>query len=32
MPFKPMLQNYVPATEIDASISSHLPMVYKVSV
>lgn len=31
MPFKPM-QNYVPATEIDGSISSHLPMIYKVGL
>lgn len=31
LPFKP-IQNYIPATEIDASISSHPPIVYRVHV
>lgn len=30
LPFKPMMTNYIPATEIDASITSHVPIVYKV--
>ncbi|GAB0091167.1 hypothetical protein DMENIID0001_059790 [Sergentomyia squamirostris] len=30
LPFKPLMTNYVPATEIDASLASHPPMVYKV--
>ncbi|XP_030754441.1 protein suppressor of sable isoform X2 [Sitophilus oryzae] len=31
LPFKGM-QNYTPATEVDASINSHLPMIWKVHV
>lgn len=31
LPFKPVMANYIPATEIDASITSHPPIVYKVS-
>lgn len=31
LPFKPVMANYIPATEIDASITSHPPMAYKVS-
>lgn len=30
LPFKPVMANYIPATEIDASITSHPPIVYKV--
>lgn len=30
LPFKPIMTNYIPATEIDASITSHPPFVYKV--
>lgn len=30
LPFKPVMANYIPATEIDASITSHAPMVYEV--
>ncbi|XP_059614226.1 protein suppressor of sable [Phlebotomus argentipes] len=30
LPFKPLMTNYVPATEIDASLASHAPMHYKV--
>lgn len=30
LPFKPIMTNYIPATEIDASITSHSPIVYKV--
>ncbi|XP_055597315.1 protein suppressor of sable-like [Uranotaenia lowii] len=30
LPFKPIMTNYIPATEIDASITSHAPIVYKV--
>ncbi|XP_062565619.1 protein suppressor of sable-like [Armigeres subalbatus] len=30
LPFKPIMTNYIPATEIDASITSHVPIVYKV--
>lgn len=30
LPFKPVMANYIPATEIDASITSHAPIVYKV--
>lgn len=31
MPFKPVMANYIPATEIDASITSHAPIAYLVS-
>ncbi|XP_055534867.1 protein suppressor of sable-like [Wyeomyia smithii] len=31
LPFKPIMTNYIPATEIDGSITSHAPIVYKVS-
>lgn len=31
LPFKPVMANYIPATEIDASITSHAPMTYEVS-
>lgn len=31
LPFKPVMANYIPATEIDASITSHAPIVYSVS-
>lgn len=30
LPFKPVMANYIPATEIDGSITSHPPMAYKV--
>lgn len=30
LPFKPVMANYVPATEIDASITSHAPIEYQV--
>ncbi|XP_055676798.1 protein suppressor of sable isoform X2 [Lutzomyia longipalpis] len=30
LPFKPLMTNYVPATEIDASLASHPPFPYKV--
>lgn len=30
LPFKPVMANYIPATEIDASITSHAPMTYEV--
>lgn len=30
LPFKPIMTNYIPATEIDASITSHAAIVYKV--
>lgn len=30
LPFKPVMANYIPATEIEASITSHAPIVYKV--
>lgn len=30
LPFKPIMTNYIPATEIDASITSHPPIIYKV--
>lgn len=32
LPFKPVMANYIPATEIDASITSHAPMVYEVII
>lgn len=32
LPFKPVMANYIPATEIDASITSHAPMTYEVSL
>uniref|UniRef100_A0A1L8DCD2 C3H1-type domain-containing protein n=1 Tax=Nyssomyia neivai TaxID=330878 RepID=A0A1L8DCD2_9DIPT len=32
LPFKPLMTNYVPATEIDASLASHAPFPYKVVV
>ncbi|XP_035787163.1 protein suppressor of sable-like [Anopheles albimanus] len=32
LPFKPMMANYVPATEIDGSIGSHATIIYKVYV
>lgn len=32
LPFKPVMANYIPATEIDASITSHAPIAYKVIV
>lgn len=31
LPFKPVMANYIPATEIDASITSHAPIAYAVS-
>lgn len=31
LPFKPMV-NYIPATEIDASITSHAPITYEVNI
>lgn len=31
LPFKPVMANYIPATEIDASITSHAPMTYEVN-
>lgn len=31
LPFKPVMANYIPATEIDASITSHPPIVYSVN-
>uniref|UniRef100_A0A182N283 C3H1-type domain-containing protein n=1 Tax=Anopheles dirus TaxID=7168 RepID=A0A182N283_9DIPT len=31
-PFKSIMANYVPATEIDGSIGSHVPIMYKVYV
>lgn len=30
LPFKPVMANYIPATEIDASITSHAPIAYSV--
>lgn len=30
LPFKPVMANYIPATEIDASITSHAPITYTV--
>lgn len=30
LPFKPIMTNYIPATEIDGSITSHAPIVYQV--
>lgn len=30
LPFKPIMANYIPATEIDGSVTSHAPIVYKV--
>lgn len=30
LPFKPVMANYIPATEIDASITSHAPITYLV--
>lgn len=30
LPFKPIMTNYIPATEIDGSVTSHVPIVYKV--
>lgn len=30
LPFKPVMANYIPATEIDASITSHAPITYEV--
>lgn len=32
LPFKPVMANYIPATEIDASITSHAPIAYSVCV
>uniref|UniRef100_A0A2M4CXX7 Putative rhoa gtpase effector dia/diaphanous n=1 Tax=Anopheles darlingi TaxID=43151 RepID=A0A2M4CXX7_ANODA len=32
LPFKPIMANYVPATEIDGSIGSHATIIYKVYV
>lgn len=32
LPFKKVMTNYIPATEIDASITSHAPIVYEVIV
>lgn len=32
LPFKPVMANYIPATEIDASITSHAPIVYEVKI
>lgn len=32
LPFKPVMANYIPATEIDASITSHAPIAYSVSL
>lgn len=31
LPFKPVMANFIPATEIDASITSHAPITYMVS-
>ncbi|XP_058459697.1 protein suppressor of sable-like [Malaya genurostris] len=31
LPFKPIMTNYIPATEIDGSITSHPPIVYKIN-
>lgn len=31
LPFKPVMANYIPATEIDASITSHAPITYSVN-
>lgn len=31
LPFKPVMANYIPATEIDASITSHPPISYSVN-
>lgn len=31
LPFKPVMANYIPATEIDASITSHAPIIYEVN-
>lgn len=31
LPFKPVMANYIPATEIDASITSHAPINYSVN-
>lgn len=31
LPFKPIMDYYVPATEIDASITSHPPITYQVN-
>lgn len=31
LPFKPVMANYIPATEIDASITSHAPITYEVN-
>ncbi|XP_058836128.1 protein suppressor of sable-like [Topomyia yanbarensis] len=31
LPFKPIMTNYIPATEIDGSITSHPPIVYKIT-
>lgn len=30
LPFKPVMANYIPATEIDAAITSHAPITYEV--
>lgn len=30
LPFKPIMTNYIPATEIDGSVTSHAPIIYKV--
>uniref|UniRef100_A0A1Q3EZ80 C3H1-type domain-containing protein n=1 Tax=Culex tarsalis TaxID=7177 RepID=A0A1Q3EZ80_CULTA len=30
LPFKPIMTNYIPATEIDGSVTSHAPIAYKV--
>lgn len=32
LPFKPVMANYIPATEIDASITSHAPIAYSVII
>lgn len=32
LPFKPVMANYIPATEIDASITSHSPIAYVVII
>lgn len=32
LPFKPVMANYIPATEIDASITSHAPISYSVII
>lgn len=32
LPFKPVMANYIPATEIDASITSHAPITYSVII